>query len=147
MRLILLPKQRIQIRYMVHERIMLGLCIKRRITAHMATDMYSCCKCPWASHLKYVLELDIVGVFLLIYMWFYIWQIPFRTVILLEETVSNTCQAVTLAYSSQPGRKQLFHESNLCPVMPLIAQGPKGCLVCQVERELRDSENKIKRTA
>lgn len=62
-RLILLPKQRVQIRYMMHERIMLGLCIKRRITAHMATDIDSCSKCLWASHLKHILELDSVGFF------------------------------------------------------------------------------------
>lgn len=71
-RLILLPKQRIQIRYMVHERVMLGICIKRRITAHMATDMYSCYKCLWVSHLKYILELNFVGLFLLMDMWLYI---------------------------------------------------------------------------
>lgn len=29
----------------------------------MATAMYSCSKCLWASHLKYLLELDFVGLF------------------------------------------------------------------------------------
>lgn len=66
---------------------------------------------------------------------------------MLEVTFSSTCQAVTLAYSSQPGRRQLFHESNLCPVMTPIAQGPKGCLVFQAERKIRDAENKVKRIA
>lgn len=32
----------------------------------MATDMYSCCKCLWASHLKYVLELNFVGIFVVV---------------------------------------------------------------------------------
>lgn len=38
----------------------------------MATDMYSCCKCLWASNLKYVLEFNFIGFFLLIDIWFYI---------------------------------------------------------------------------
>lgn len=64
-RLILLPKQRIQIRGMVRGRIMLGICIKKRITAHMAADKCSCCKCLWTSHLKYILELNFVGLLLM----------------------------------------------------------------------------------
>lgn len=60
-----------KIRYMVHERIMLGICIKTRITAHMATDMSSCYKCLWASHLKYILELD-CRAFVLMAMWLYL---------------------------------------------------------------------------